>query len=102
MSRHDEVIEMVKHGLNFADIGREFGISRERVRQIYWGLPRPQDPQYKAMLRTKDVACFLGIHINTVRRWSNEGTLKSYRIGSRGDRRFERKDIEDFLEGRNN
>ena len=49
------------------------------------------------MLTTSDVAHMLNVHINTVRRWSNQGILKTYRIGSRGDRRFDRKDIEEFL-----
>lgn len=49
------------------------------------------------MLTTSDVARLLNVHINTVRRWSNEGILKAYRIGSRGDRRFERGDINSFL-----
>ena len=49
------------------------------------------------MLTTSDVARILNIHINTVRRWSNQGRLKSYRIGSRGDRRFRREDIASFL-----
>ena len=50
-----------------------------------------------SMLTTSDVARLLNIHINTVRRWSNEGRLKSYRIGYRGDRRFQREDINSFL-----
>ncbi|MCL0039074.1 helix-turn-helix domain-containing protein, partial [Dehalococcoidia bacterium] len=41
------------------------------------------------MLTTSDVARLLNVHINTVRRWSNQGILKAYRIGSRGDRRFQ-------------
>jgi predicted site-specific integrase-resolvase len=36
--------------------------------------------------------------MNTVRRWSNQGVLKTYRIGSRGDRRFQEEDINDFIE----
>jgi len=55
--------------------------------------PRKIDP----MLTTSDVARLLNIHINTVRRWSNQGILKTYRIGSRGDRRFRREDITSFL-----
>ena len=50
------------------------------------------------MLTTSDVARLLSVHINTVRRWSNQGILKTYRIGSRGDRRFDQKDIERFLD----
>ena len=49
------------------------------------------------MLTTSDVARLLNVHINTVRRWSNRGILKTYRIGSRGDRRFDHKDVEQFL-----
>jgi len=49
------------------------------------------------MLTTSDVARLLSVHINTVRRWSNQGILKTYRIGSRGDRRFDQKDVEQFL-----
>ena len=50
-----------------------------------------------SLLTTSDVARLLNIHINTVRRWTNEGKLRAYRIGSRGDRRFQRADINSFL-----
>lgn len=55
--------------------------------------PRRIEP----MLTTSDVARLLNVHINTVRRWSNQGALKTYRIGARGDRRFRREDIASFL-----
>lgn len=51
----------------------------------------------KSMLTTRELARLLNVHINTVRRWSDDGILKSYRIGPRGDRRFSRDDIIDFL-----
>lgn len=50
-----------------------------------------------SMLTISEVAHLLNVHINTVRRWSNQGILKSYRIGSRGDRRFRQEDIDSFL-----
>ena len=50
-----------------------------------------------SMLTTSEVAQMLSVHINTVRRWSNQGVLKSYRIGSRGDRRFRKEDIDNFF-----
>lgn len=53
--------------------------------------------QTDVMLTVSEVAYFLNVHINTVRRWSNQGILKVYRIGSRGDRRFRREDITRFL-----
>jgi len=52
-----------------------------------------------AMLTTSEVAYLLNVHINTVRRWSNQGILKAYRVGPRGDRRFYRDDITAFLGG---
>ncbi len=50
-----------------------------------------------SMLTISNVAHLLNVHINTVRRWSNQGILKAYRIGSRGDRRFQPEDITSFL-----
>jgi excisionase family DNA binding protein len=49
------------------------------------------------MLTVKDVARLLHIHVNTARRWSDQGILKSYRITRRGDRRFKQEDIARFL-----
>ncbi|HEY32757.1 MAG TPA: helix-turn-helix domain-containing protein [Dehalococcoidia bacterium] len=48
---------------------------------------------YSSALTVREVAYLLNIHVNTVRRWSDNGILKSYRIGPRGDRRFKRADI---------
>ena len=50
------------------------------------------------MLTVSQVARVLHVHDNTVRRWSNKGILRAYRIGSRGDRRYRREAIVKFLE----
>jgi excisionase family DNA binding protein len=55
----------------------------------------PNTPE--AMLSPGQAAQVLGIHVNTIRRWSGEGVLKAYRVGSRGDRRFKRVDVETLL-----
>ena len=55
--------------------------------------------QFDPMLTTSEVARILNLHINTIRRWSNQGILKAYRIGSRGDRRFKKEDIDNFFSG---
>ena len=48
------------------------------------------------MLTTSEVARLFGVHTSTVRRWSEQGIIKAYRIGPRGDRRFRREDITIF------
>jgi excisionase family DNA binding protein len=50
------------------------------------------------MLNVEEVARILNVHINTVRRWSNNGIIKTYRIGPRGDRRYQYDDVTRFLE----
>jgi excisionase family DNA binding protein len=52
--------------------------------------------EMEPMLTTSEVAHILNVHINTIRRWSNQGVIASYRIGSRGDRRFKKIDVEKF------
>ena len=49
------------------------------------------------MMTVREVARLLHVHPNTLRRWSNNGRLKAYRIAARGDRRFEREEIARFL-----
>ena len=49
------------------------------------------------LLTVSEVAKALHVHPNTVRNWSDNGLLKSYRLGYRGDRRFSREDIDKFL-----
>ena len=49
------------------------------------------------LMTVKEVAELFNVHPNTVRQWSDQGLLKSYRIGPRGDRRFRQEDITGFL-----
>jgi excisionase family DNA binding protein len=49
------------------------------------------------MLRTGEACRILCIHSNTLRRWSEQGIVKTYRVGPRGDRRFRREDIAALL-----
>ena len=50
------------------------------------------------LLTVREVARLLHIHGNTVRRWSDRGIIRAYRITRRGDRRFRREDIAHFLD----
>jgi excisionase family DNA binding protein len=62
--------------------------------------PSKPDLSRKIMLRAGEAAQLLGVHVNTVRRWSDKGILRAYYIGSRGDRRFRRMELESFLRQR--
>jgi excisionase family DNA binding protein len=54
------------------------------------------------MLTITELSQLLNVHINTIRRWSNQGIIKTYRIGPRGDRRFRQDDVTHFLSGTKN
>ena len=49
------------------------------------------------MLTMSEVSQFLNVHRNTLRRWSDRGIIRAYRINPRGDRRFKRDDIVRFM-----
>jgi excisionase family DNA binding protein len=49
------------------------------------------------MLTVREVARLLHVHPNTLRRWSNDGRIRAYRINRRGDRRFKREEVDRFL-----
>jgi len=104
MTQRDEAVKLRESGLTYAEVGRKLGISKQRA----WGIikEKPEQkpaPDSNGMLTAREIARFLNVHINTVRRWSNRGMLKTYRIGSRGDRRFLREDVVAFLKkGRRN
>ncbi|MFC1938182.1 helix-turn-helix domain-containing protein [Chloroflexota bacterium] len=101
MSRYEEIVELRKDGLSYTRIGSRFNICRERVRQILKnngnGTQNRTTIQQCSMLKVAEVARMLGIHINTVRRWGNDGIFTVYRIGSRGDRRFSREEVDLFI-----
>ena len=52
----------------------------------------------KRLLTLREVAKILRVHPNSVRRWADNGLIRSCRIGVRGDRRFMVEDIHSYLE----
>ena len=49
------------------------------------------------LLSVNQVASIFHIHPNTLRRWSDQGMIRSFRLNSRGDRRYRRFDVYHFL-----
>jgi excisionase family DNA binding protein len=49
------------------------------------------------MLTVTEVTELIHVHPNTLRRWSEQGIIITYRINSRGDRRYKKSDIDRFL-----
>lgn len=49
--------------------------------------------QTGGMLTVREVSQLLHVHSNTLRRWTEQGIIKAYRIGPRGDRRFRAEDV---------
>ena len=100
-SRRRQVVNLQKAGLSYAEIGRRLGITRQRVRQIVVGESTNKKKQDRSnpdtLLSTGEVAELLNMNVCTIRRWSNNGVLKAYRVGPRGDRRIRLGDIDDLL-----
>ena len=57
--------------------------------------------QTRSMLTAREVGQLLHLHTNTVRRWSDRGLIRVYRVSHRGDRRYKREDIVRFLDQMN-
>ena len=57
------------------------------------GIPIDHD----RILTLAEAADLLHIHVNTLRRWSDQGKIVAYRFNSRGDRRYRQSDIDKFL-----
>lgn len=55
------------------------------------------DDSTKTMLTIREASRLLNVHSNTLRRWSEQGIIRAYRIGPRGDRRFKKEEVAALL-----
>jgi excisionase family DNA binding protein len=93
-------------GLTYQEIGQTLGVSRQRIAEVLSPNPRTDSMSVRMMrsaspqglLSATEAARLLGVHPNTLRRWTNDGLIHAYRVGKRLDRRFRRTDLEKFLE----
>lgn len=54
------------------------------------------------LFSVRQAADFLGVHIETLRRWDREGKLPAVRVGRSNHRRYEKKELEKIKKGVNN
>jgi len=52
------------------------------------------------LLTLEEAAKYLASSKTSLRRWTNDGILACRRVGLRGERRFEREALDDFLHAR--
>ena len=108
MRTRDRIIELHKQGLPNAEIGRAIGVSRQRVWEVINPKEKKRRYDISAVLSTpkkawtapmtiSNVAAFLGVHPNTVRRWSNNGLIQCFRLGPRNDRRFDLQHVMEMI-----
>lgn len=55
-------------------------------------------PKKIKLLRISEAAEMLGVNTETLRRWDNKHILNAVKLGTRGDRRYKREDLEKFIE----
>lgn len=53
--------------------------------------------QLPRLLTIRQAAEVLNVHVETLRRWDKSGELKAIRVNTRGDRRYDPRDIEAML-----
>jgi excisionase family DNA binding protein len=56
----------------------------------------------KGLLKIREAALLLGVNPETLRRWDRDGILVAVKVGKRGDRRYKKEDIENFIEKNKN
>lgn len=103
---NERLVTLRNEGLAYQEIGQILGVSRQRIAEILAPNRRinsvsvngRQSASPHGPLSITDAARFLGVHPNTVRRWSDDGIIHAYRVGKRLDRKFRKTDLEKFLE----
>lgn len=54
-------------------------------------------PKKIKLLRISQAAEMLGVNPETLRRWDRSGEFKAIKLGRRGDRRYDIKDLQKFM-----
>ena len=57
-----------------------------------------KEEKSKKILTIREVSELFGVHQQTLRRWDEQGKLKSIRVGKKGHRKYRKTDIDKLLE----
>jgi len=96
MTRKERIERMHDRGLTYEQIGEVEGISKQRVTCIL--NPYKVNARTPVLLSMGAAAAYLGVHINTLRRWAQEGRIEHMRLATtRKDRRFTRQALDKLL-----
>jgi|GEM_PF-2193607 len=49
------------------------------------------------LLNVRKAAAFLGVNVSTMRRWAKQGKLPAVKVGTRGDWRFRKEELQKLL-----
>ena len=71
------------------------GKKRQAASRIKEG--NTEDYMTSSFLTTKQTSKLLNVHENTVRRWSDSGIIKAYRVGPTDKRRFLKEEVRKLL-----
>jgi excisionase family DNA binding protein len=55
-------------------------------------------PPRERLVRLTPAARFIGVHPDTLRRWTDRKIIRHYRLGPRRDRYFDRSDLVEHLQ----
>lgn len=54
-------------------------------------------PPRERLVRIAEAARFIGVHPNTLRKWTNAGVIRHYRMGTNRHRYFDKIDLAEYL-----
>jgi excisionase family DNA binding protein len=102
MSTKDEVLRLKRKGLKNTEIAATLNVSRQYVSFVWQtsqhNNTRTNELTSKNILTVGDASRLLGVHQSTIRRWSDEGKIPSFRVRiGRMDRRFKSSDLVGFI-----
>ena len=101
MGKKDQIIKLKQTGLKNAEIAQLLKVSKQYVSyvcQMSQGVNGQAKRKDKEFVTTGAASRLLGVSEATIRRWSDQGKIPSFRVSiGRMDRRFSSRDLEQII-----